>query len=144
MLTIDLTGKHAFVAGVADDGGFGFGVQVRGVVVLVEGVDDDLPVDRYVPGQLLDQLHVFHPVRPEVGRDLGAEPFGQRRRSFRVRRVPPTPSRPLRALDRRRGNAGQLVLVEVLPVGDADDRTLVVVEPAVPATPEPARIRTAG
>ena len=26
MLTIDLTGKHALVAGVADDGGFGFAI----------------------------------------------------------------------------------------------------------------------
>jgi len=26
MLTIDLTGKHAIVAGVADDGGFGFAI----------------------------------------------------------------------------------------------------------------------
>ncbi|MEA2748451.1 MAG: enoyl-[acyl-carrier protein] reductase, partial [Myxococcales bacterium] len=26
MLSIDLTGKRAFVAGVADDGGFGFAI----------------------------------------------------------------------------------------------------------------------
>ena len=29
MLSIDLTGKRAFIAGVADDGGFGFAIAKR-------------------------------------------------------------------------------------------------------------------
>ena len=29
MLSIDLTGKRAFIAGIADDGGFGFAIAKR-------------------------------------------------------------------------------------------------------------------
>ena len=113
-------------------------VQVGGVVVLVERVDDDLPVDRHVPGQLVGQPHVLHPVHAEVGHDLRAEPVEQRRGGARPGQHGPHPAGPFGALHGRRGQPGQRGRVEVLPVRDADDRALQVVHPVVPAAAEPA------
>ena len=114
-------------------------MQVRGVVVLVEAVDDDLPVGLEVPRQLVVELHVLHAVGPEVADDLVADPVGERGRHARAAEHGPHPAAPLGALDRRRAEAGQLPLVEVLAVGHADHVALEVVAPAVPAAGEAPR-----
>jgi len=94
------------------------------VVVLVEPVDHDLPVDRHLPGELLDEEHVLHPI--------GAEAADARRRP----RHSPDPASPLVALDRRRAQPVELLGREVLFVGYADDVSLEVVGAAVPAAVE--------
>src|SRR5689334_20417397 len=114
-------------------------MQVSRVVVLVERVDNHLPVDRHFPDELLDELHVLHSIGAEVGHDLPAEPLVQRRRAARAGQSRPDPAAPLGALDRGCRQPVQLAGVEVLAVGDTDDGALQVVDPAVPAAGEPAR-----
>ena len=113
-------------------------VQVGRVVVLVEAVDDDLPVRLEVPGELVVQHHVFHAVGAEVARDLRADPVGQRRRDARPGQHRPDPAAPFGDLDRRRAGVLELPLVEVLAVWHADQGALQVVAPAVPAAGEAA------
>ena len=114
-------------------------MQVRGVVVLVEAVDDDLPVGRELPHELVVQLHVLHAVDAEVGGDLRADPVRQRRGDAGTAEHHPHPAGPLGALDRRRAQPVERLLVEVLTVRNADNGALEVVAPAVPATGEAPR-----
>ena len=111
-------------------------MQVSRVVVLVEAVDDDLPVRLEVPRQLVVQHHVFHPVGAEVAQDLRADPVRERRRDARSGEHRPDPAAPFGALDRRRTRVLELPLIEILAIRHADQGAFEVVAPAVPAAGE--------